>query len=182
MFTINQDYKIIDAHTPVLTRQWDGKFEFMDCYFLEIIINSDDETMAKIKKLCAPFDYNTAVQYEISSRRFSHNVPRLFLLVGPNTIKNNFQDSDDFLALALCLDLQNTTTIEYFEVNYKFRHSYEPNQKYRRVGTVVANALQKLYQNRELYGHSALDAIKFWIKNGWSHIDEREQYLHWRHR
>ena len=115
----------------------------------------------------------------VQLHHFLTDKERLFLLVGPNTIKNNFKEPDDFLALALCHDNRQSTFIQYFEVNYKFRHSYEPNQKYINVGTSATNALKEVYHSRELCGRSALHAIDFWLKNGFTHIDDREQYLHW---
>lgn len=178
----HQDYKILDSHTPVLTRKENGQFEFMDCYFMEFIVNANDETMKKIKIVCEPFNYKPAVQNAISGCVSKNTYIRLFLLAGPETIKNKFKDTDDFLALALCHDYRQNTTIQYFEVNYKFRHSYEPNQKYRRVGTSAVNALKQIYQTRELCGESALDALKFWLKNGFTRTNEHELHLYWRHR
>lgn len=178
-----QDYNILDAHTPVLIRQENGQFEFIGCYFLEFFIKPDNETLAKIDMLCEPFEYKTAIKYMISKQNLlSSNAQRLFFLVGPNTIQNNFQETDDFLALALCKDEQSNTLIQYFEVNYKFRHSYEPNQKYRRIGTSAVNALKKFYQSRELCGESALDALKFWLKNGFTRPDNHDLHLHLCHR
>lgn len=66
-----------------------------------------------------------------------------------------------------------------FEVNSKFRHSYEPNQKYRYVGTGAVKALQKVYQSGELWCESVPHALKFWSKNGFTRIDNRELFLHW---
>ena len=181
MFIIHQDYDIINKNTPVLTRQESGQFEFKDCYFLEFMIWPDDDTMNKIKTICAPFDFSPGVQQAIFS--CLDGKQRLFLLAGPDIIRNNFKDTDDFLAFALCVDGQQNTTIQYFEVNWNFRHSYEPSQKYRRVGTSAIKALQRTYQNRELCGRSALDALKFWSKHGFTtHTGENEQHVYWRQR
>jgi len=179
MFILNQDYQIIDANTPVLTRGADGSFEFQDCYFLEFVVKSDEKTKEKINTICAPFDFSTAVQFAISKYHFCLNNERLFLLATPDTIQNNFKEPDDFLAMALCSDSNQSTVIQYFEVNYKFRHSYDPNQKYKRVGTSAAKALKKVYYPRELCGRSALHALDFWFKNGFTRMDDREQYLHY---
>ncbi len=170
MFTVDQDYKIIDAHTPVLARQENGQFKPMDCYFLEFIVGPGDKNLGKIKALCEPFDY----QYAINP------LFRLFLLVNPDAIKNDFKEPDNLLALALCEDAQQITTIHYFEVNYKFRHSYDPNQKYRRVGTGAVKALQKFYSGQELSGRSTLESLEFWDKMRFTRIDgHNEQHLHW---
>ena len=180
MFTLNQDYIMKNSKTPVLTRQQDGKFEFKDCYFLEIVIKQDNETMNRINTVCAPFDFITSVQNAISE--YNNNILRLFILAGPDIIKNKFKEPDDFLALALCNDEKQRTNLQYFEVNCKFRHSYDPNQKYRCVGTSAVKALKEIYKSRELYGKSALHALKFWFKNGFTRIDESEQYVHWNQR
>lgn len=37
---------------------------------------------------------------------------------------------------------------------------------------------KKVYQTHELYGKSALEAIKFWAKNGFTRIGESKQDLH----
>ena len=177
MFIIHQDYDIIDKNTPVLTRQENGQFEFKDCYFMEFMVRADDDTMKKIKTICAPFDFSTGVQQAIFSCLDSKQ--RLFLLAEPDIIKNDFKDSDDFLAFALCLEGQKSTTIQYFEVNWNFRHSYEPLQKYRRVGTSAIKALQRIYQNRELCGQSASNALNFCLKNSFTCTDENEQHVHW---
>ena len=182
MFVLNQDYNIIDAKVPVLMRQPNGQFEFKDCCFLEFTVGADEETMKKIIMACRPFNFTAAVELAISKNRFSENKERLFFLVGPDTVKNDFKNRDDFLALALCSDGVQKTQVQYFEVNYNFRHSYEPNQKYRRVGTSALNALKKVYHARELYGESALEAVKFWAKNGFTRIGESKQDLHWRQR
>ena len=181
MLINNNDYNILYTDIPVLTRQENGQFEFRDCYLLEFVIKTDSETMDKIKLFCTPFDFNTAVKNKLSTIQ-DNNIQRLFLLAGPNIIKNRFQEPDDFLALALCDDGSKSTTIQYFEVNNKFRHSYEPNQKYKRVGTSAVQALQKIYPERELCGESALYALKFWDKNGFTRIKEGELYIRWRHR
>ena len=181
MVITDNDYNILCTDIPVLTRQENGQFEFRDCYLLEFVIKTDSETMDKIKLFCTPFDFNTAVKNKISSTK-NKNIQRLFLLATPNIINNSFQEPDDFLALAMCEDAKKSTTIQYFEVNNKFRHSYEPDQKYRRVGTSAVKALQKIYQERDLCGESALHAIKFWIKNDFIRVKEGELYIHWRHR
>ena len=183
IFISYTDYNILDARIPVLARQENGKFKFTDCYFIEFFIKPGDETSRKINMICKPFIYKTAIKYIISKHDFlSDNALRLFLLVEPNAIKNNFHETDDLLAIALCLDGSQNTFIQYFEVNYKFRHSYEPNQKYRRVGTSAANALKKFYHASELCGESALDAIKFWLKNGFTRPDNHDLHLHLCHR
>ena len=179
MFTINKDYIIKNTDTPVLTNHGDGHFEFQDCYLLEFFIKNDTESLNKIQTLCMPFDFNTGVQNVISKHSSNTVIQRLFLLSGPDIIENKFKNPDDFLVLALCIDNKQKTKIQYFEVNYKFRHSYEPNQKYRHIGTSAVKALQKIYQNRELYGESALHALKFWFKNGFTRINEHPQYIHW---
>ena len=181
MVITDNDYNILCADIPVLTRQENGQFEFRDCYFLEFVIKNDAETMDKIKLFYTPFDFNTAVKNAISSPK-DNSIQRLFLLAGPNIIKNRFQEPDDFLALAMCEDSPKSTIIKYFEVNNKFRRSYEPDQKYRRVGTSAVKALQKIYQDRELCGESALHAIKFWIKNGFILVKKGEQYVRWYNR
>lgn len=175
MFTINQDYFIKNSDIPVLTRQADGHFEHTNCYFLEFVVNADDETIKKIKTLSAPFGFCTAITQAASTTPKE----RLFLLGGTDIIKNSFNEPDDFLAIALCLDEPKSTIIQYFETNSKYRHSYEPNQKYRYVGTSGVKALQKVYHNRKLCGISAFHALGFWFKNGFSRIDDRERYLHW---
>lgn len=177
MFIIHQDYDIINAKTPVLTRQENGQFEFKYGYFLEFAVKANNETLEKIKTICAPFDFSTGVQQAIFSCLDSKQ--RLFLLAWPDIIRNNFKDSDDFLAFALCLEGQKSTTIQYFEVNWNFRHSYEPLQKYRRVGTSAIKALQRVYQNRELCGQSASNALNFWLKNSFTCTDENEQHIRW---
>lgn len=181
MFTINQDYYILDSKVPVLTLQTNGQFEHKNSYFLEFVVQDDNKTLEKIKTVCAPFDYSTAVAQAISKHNLFH-LQRLFLLTGPDAIKNSFKESDDFLAMAFCADGEHATTIQYFEVNYLFRRSYEPNQKYRRVGTSAINALKQVYQDRELGGRSALDALNFWFKNDFTRMDDRELYLHWNQR
>lgn len=178
MFIIRQDYNIISTNIPVLTNQNNGQFEFKDCYFLEFIIKSDDKTKQKIKTLCKPFVFRFGVRNELSEH-IPGNIHRLFLLTDPNIIKNGFENTDDFLAFALCDDNPKNTEIQYFEVNYKFKHSYEPKQKYRRVGTSALNALKEIYKNRELYGKSAQEALKFWLKNDFTLIKEHELYVHW---
>lgn len=116
MIITDNDYNILCDDIPVLTRQENGQFEFMDCYFLEFVIKTDTETMDKIKIFCTPFDFNTAVKNKLSTVQ-DNNIQRLFLLAGPNIIKNRFQEPDDFLALAMCEDGPKSTTIQYFEVN-----------------------------------------------------------------
>ena len=183
MFLNCQDYNIINTNTPVLTHKDNGQFKPTDCYFLEIHIKADDETMEKIKIVCKPFVFDAGVRNVIAKHSSEHgNVQRLFLLAGPDIIKNNFQDSNDFLAFALCDDGFKSTEIQYFEVNYKFKHSYEPNQRYRRVGTSALNALKQTYKTRELYGESALEALHFWLKNGFTRTDETGLHLHWNQR
>ena len=183
MFTLYKDYSIINANAPVLTLQPNGQFEFKDCYFMEFVTRADEETMKKIGIICEPFSFNSAIQYVISKNSFSpYKTERLFLLAGPDTMKNNFKDTNDFLAIALCTGDLQRTTILYFEVNYMFRHSFEPNQKYRRVGASAANELKKVYSGGELGGRSALEALGFWFKNDFTRMDEREQWVHWRQR
>lgn len=181
MLTVNQDYIIINSDTPVLTRQANGQFELKNCYFLEFFIESTNT--AKIETVCQPFDFGIAVKYAISKYGYiTNDTQRLFLLAGPDIINKDFTDSNEHLALALCQDGPKSTVIQYFEVNRNFRHSYEPNQKYRKVGTSALNALKEVYQTRELCGRSALEAIPFWLKNGFTRIDNREQYLHCKQR
>lgn len=184
MFTIDQDYIIKQSDVPVLTRQAYGIFEPTDCYFLEFFIAPDDETITKIKTLCAPFGFSAGIQHKIVTHNAEpDNIQRLFLLGGADIIRNSFTKPDDFLAFALCDDGPKTTEIQYFEVNYKFRHSFDPNQKYRRVGTSALDALKTVYQTRELCGDSALEAQKFWRKNDFTHIEGQEELrLGWRQR
>ncbi len=165
---------------PVLTHQDNGQFEFVDCYFMEFFVTADTDAMEKINVLSVSFDFGTGVKYAISKQCVSGNVLRLFLLAGPDIVKNNFTQPDDFLALALCEQGQKRTVIKYFEVNRKFRHSYEPDQKYRRVGTSTLNALKKIYEHHELCGKSAMEALRFWIKNGFTRINEQELDVYWR--
>ena len=181
MFTAYQDYTVADAHIPVLTLQKNGQYEFRDCYFLEFVVKPDYETCQKIRMVCEPFDFIESVQYSISRYNFfrKDRELRLFLLAAPDTIRHDFHMIDDLLAFAMCLDGEQKTKILYFEVNYKFRHSYEPTQKYRRVGTSALDALKEVYKNRELYGRSAIHALKFWLKNDFTPFDDRELYLHW---
>ena len=181
MFTAQQDYIIKNSHVPVLANQQNGRFEFKDCYFLEFIVKQDNETMKKINTICMPFDFNTGIQYKISKQRsvYDNFVYRLFLLAGSDIIKNEFKDQDDFLAITLCNDDEQKTTIQYFEVNHNFRHSYEPKQKYRNVGTSALNALKEIYQSNELFGQSASHAIDFWLKNGFTRIKTHDLYIHW---
>ena len=146
---------------------------------MEFFIKPDDINIKKIRTLCCPFDFSSIVQNEILKHNTNNSVMRLFLLTDPDTIKNNFKESDDFLAFALCKDEKLRTNLQYFEVNAKFRHSYEPHQKYRRVGTSAVNALKNIYQTRELYGQSALHALKFWIKNGFFSSNKNNQNVHW---
>ena len=183
MFTLYKDYSIINAKAPVLMHQPNGQFEFTDCWFMEITTGTDAETMKKIGTVCQPFSFNSAIKHVIAKGGLSFNsIERLFLLAGPDTIKNNFKVPEDFLAIALCSETPKSTTILYFEVNYIFKHSFEPDQKYRRVGTSALDELKEIYKTSELCGRSALDALKFWFKNGFSRIDEREQWVHWRQR
>jgi len=184
MFTIYQDYIIKQSDVPVLTHQSHGQFEPTDCYFLEFFITADDETIKKIKTLCAPFGFSAGIPQKIAAHDSeSGNIQRLFLLAGPDIIRNKFTNPDDCLAFSLCDDGPKSTEIQYFEVNYIFKHSFDPNQKYRRVGTSALDALKTVYQTRELCGESALDALKFWIKNDFTHIDgQKELRLHWRQR
>lgn len=183
MFIINQDYNIISNDVPVLTRQENGRFEFTDCYFIELAIRPDDKTIEKIMTMCEPFDYSTAIKHLISKYIFvPGNIQRLFMLLGHGAIKNDFKHTDDFLAIASCADAHKKTTIQYFEVNYNFRHSYDPNQKYNRVGTSALDALKEVYKDHELCGRSALEALGFWLKNGFTRMDDRDLYVHWRQR
>lgn len=183
MYKPDQDYRIINSNTPVLTRQADGHFEPTDCYLLEFTVNTDNETIQKIAKLCMPFDFKIAVPLAISKHRaFPNNIQRLFLLGSSDIISNKFRNPDDFLAFALCDDRKKRTKIQYFEVNYTFRHSYEPDQKFIRVGTSAADALKEIYKTRELYGKSASDALKFWLKNDFLIVDERKLYIRWNQR
>lgn len=183
MFTAYQDYSVIDAHVPVLTCQDDGTYVAKDCYFLEFAVKPDDKTKEKIKTVCKPFEHCGAVQYKISRHKFiSDNTLRLFLLAGPDTIRNDFGETDDFLAFALCEDDSERTTVHYFEVNYIFRHNYEPYKKYRRVGTSAAQALEKAYIGRELCGKSVVNALKFWLQNDFILTDARDLSVSWRQR
>lgn len=178
MFAVNQDFTIVNGNVPVLARQENGGFQPKICHLLEFVVKKDTKTM----EICKPFDFATGVQQAISMWHSSTGAHRLFLLADPDIIKNHFKDPDDFLAFALCLDEKSCTTIQYFEVNYNFRHSYEPNQKYRRVGTSAIQALQKIYRGCELCGRSTLDAYKFWTNNGFTRIDGHELHLHWQQR
>ena len=181
MFTLYQDYIIKNADTPVLTRQGDGHFEPTNCYFLEFIVRTDDKTMDKIKALCKPFGFDTGVRYAIAKHgALPDNAQRIFLLGTPDIIKTEFKNPDDFLALALCDDGPESTEIQYFEVNYKFRHSYDPTKPYMRVGTSAVKALQKNYKTRELCGDSAMEALKFWVKNNFIRVNGQDFRIRWR--
>ena len=183
MFNINKDYRIINPSAPVLMHQPNGQFEFTDCYFMEFTTGTDEENMKKIGVICEPFSFNSAIRYVITNGGLSFDsIERLFMLAGPDTMKNDFKDPDDFLAITLCSERPQSTTILYFEVNYMFRHSFEPEQKYRRVGTSALDELKKIYKTKELCGRSAWDARSFWLKNGFSRMGDREQWVHWRQR
>ena len=180
MFTIQQDYIIKNTDIPVLTRQADGHFEPTNCYFLEFMVRPDDKAMDKIKALCKPFGFDTGVRYAISKHgSLPDNVQRIFLLGGPEIIKTEFTNPNDFLAITLCDDGPENTEIQYFEVNYIFRHSYDPNKQYRRVGTSALKALQKNYQTRELWGESAMEALNFWLKNDFTRINNQDFRIRW---
>lgn len=186
MFTPYTDYIIQNAHVPVLTRQDNNKYDFRDCYFLEFVVRPDWDSRKKIEALCEPFDFMEGVRYEIIKNNvlLNNRTQRLFILATPIAPEHDFFVTDDLLAMAFCTDEDQSTTLDFFEVNYKFRHGYryEPNQKYRRVGTSAIDALKKVYKNRELRGRSALEALTFWLKNDFTHIDNRELYVHWHQR
>ena len=180
MFTPYKDYVVVNAHIPVLTLQDNGEYVAKDCYFLEFIVNQNYETNQNIKAICEPFEFIDFVQYTLLKLKYFPNAsPRLFILGAPESIRHNFFVMDELLAMTLCADHEQRTSIQCFEVNYKFRHNYNPNQKYKNVGTSMLSALKQNYQNRELYGRSVLDAVNFWLKNDFTRLDDREQHLHW---